>query len=922
MLLVITFAITPITTSASTMVLTEEICDNRIDDDGDGLIDCMDPDCSGTETCWECITEFYQIHSNQYLVSLDPALGTYMTLATISGAEQINGAQFNPIDGHVYAPCKNGTEHFLGMLRPDGVVIDTGLDLPAGGIFYVGSIDAQGKMFVSNGAGIHTIDLNTEILEYTDLGINNPGVADFALDITRGLFYGITGSAKLKVLDPFTLNVDTYDLAGSINNDAGGYGAAWSSNDGSFFAYNNSSGKIYSVDVDNLTATLVLNATGNLSINDGFNCVLAPPPFETACNNGADDDGDGLPDCDDPDCYASNECTLEICDNGIDDDDDGWVDCSDSECFELEICLEICDNGIDDNNNGLIDSEDPQCGTTGGVTGGLESNRRLSDKIAQRNFHTRVKSPKNFYAKEAGLIPFEVQSDSKSSFEMSSFIPTDILNAFVAESSPENLINITNASEIAGADYYRDENRVASILGIYSDGGVYEHTKYICDRLDGARLMDISYLFAKGGNFISYELLTKEGKREYAVSFAARYDASKGFDIESHWNLHKFHQDTDYFNFQVWASSYPDMIVLLEALLDNMADKANLNSITHSEIPQVFIKQGIYNAGYLRLTFRNKIGAQTLNFNASVRRHEGGDLESIYFEIPIEGKPQESVVIKTEALYDLGASVSFEGSIDDEIFMADGAWGIDDQNPNALVNNFEVFVDERAEEEESQIVERSVSVSGEVKDYLNIYRSLDAKLNPKDLTEYNSLKFLADGKGTMEITLVKSSIENWENQFRTSIELSETNELFILNAEQFESNSEDVLSLEDVTMLVFTLLGDNQTFQTKTLNLSEVSFINNMVSSTQSYAFESQSVMQPNIVAAKTDFIFLSQQNDKVILNITDLLGRIVETVNFDAVQGKNTKTLHLEHLEPGNYFYTLESNNSQIGNGKFIKMQ
>jgi len=29
---------------------TEEICDNRIDDDGDGLIDCLDPDCSGTET--------------------------------------------------------------------------------------------------------------------------------------------------------------------------------------------------------------------------------------------------------------------------------------------------------------------------------------------------------------------------------------------------------------------------------------------------------------------------------------------------------------------------------------------------------------------------------------------------------------------------------------------------------------------------------------------------------------------------------------------------------------------------------------------------------------------------------------------------------------------------------------------------------
>lgn len=55
----------------------------------------------------------------------------------------------------------------------------------------------------------------------------------------------------------------------------------------------------------------------------------------------------------------------EICDNGIDDDGDGLVDCADPDCCGIEgcgVCLEInCDNGIDDDGDGLIDEDDPDC---------------------------------------------------------------------------------------------------------------------------------------------------------------------------------------------------------------------------------------------------------------------------------------------------------------------------------------------------------------------------------------------------------------------------------------------------------------------------------------------------------------------------------------------------------------------------------
>ena len=89
------------------------------------------------------------------------------------------------------------------------------------------------------------------------------------------------------------------------------------------------------------------------------------------CNNGIDDDGNSLIDCKDPACFGDPACFTpghEICNNGIDDDDDGLVDCQDPECFSDPTCVahpgtEICNNGIDDNGDGLVDCTDPQCKT-------------------------------------------------------------------------------------------------------------------------------------------------------------------------------------------------------------------------------------------------------------------------------------------------------------------------------------------------------------------------------------------------------------------------------------------------------------------------------------------------------------------------------------------------------------------------------
>ena len=97
---------------------------------------------------------------------------------------------------------------------------------------------------------------------------------------------------------------------------------------------------------------------------------LLPGSLEL-CDNGVDDDGDGLTDCDDPDCAAEPGCLVEDCDNGADDDGDGLTDCADPDCAQSPPCLppEDCDNGVDDDGDGRADCADEDCAGIAGCVG-------------------------------------------------------------------------------------------------------------------------------------------------------------------------------------------------------------------------------------------------------------------------------------------------------------------------------------------------------------------------------------------------------------------------------------------------------------------------------------------------------------------------------------------------------------------------
>jgi hypothetical protein len=88
------------------------------------------------------------------------------------------------------------------------------------------------------------------------------------------------------------------------------------------------------------------------------------------CNDGRDNDCNGLIDCADPACRndpSCKQCTPEICSGGLDENCNQLIDCADPACLLDPVCrtaVEICSNGKDDNANGLADCDDPACVAT------------------------------------------------------------------------------------------------------------------------------------------------------------------------------------------------------------------------------------------------------------------------------------------------------------------------------------------------------------------------------------------------------------------------------------------------------------------------------------------------------------------------------------------------------------------------------
>jgi uncharacterized repeat protein (TIGR01451 family) len=250
-------------------------------------------------------------------------------------------------DGYIYAIKKiSNIEHML-KINKNGEALDIGSISNWDGITYCADIDQNGNWtaFI-NGVSpkLRKIDLDQFPLQMTTLeltnlsGVSIPNTADITYNPIQEKYYGMSNKFDLIEIDPVEL---TIDIIWNENLTTNNFGATWSDNEGNSYFSNNSTGEISRVIFDNTGTPMerTVIAYGEITNNnDGMNCILGLPPFETNCIDGIDNDGDGYIDEADPDCVEApplvektNDPTVNIAFNSwgisaIDFNNDGYDD--------------------------------------------------------------------------------------------------------------------------------------------------------------------------------------------------------------------------------------------------------------------------------------------------------------------------------------------------------------------------------------------------------------------------------------------------------------------------------------------------------------------------------------------------------------------------------------------------------------------
>ena len=371
-----------------------EICNNGIDDDRDGLIDCADGNCGSptnvsvqAQNPSNCPT----LNNGQITVS---ALGSNLEYSINGGTSYQSNNTF------------------------------TGLTAGNYSIRVRNSVSGCTKNYTS------TITLsNPTCIEICGNGTDDDG------DTLTDCDDPDCGRPTIQSVVP--KNPDNCPTLnnGTITITASGSNLEYSIDGGSTYHTNNI---FTNLSDGNFTIKVQNTATGCIA-DYGNTITLSDPVCVEICNNNHDDDGDGLEDCDDPDCgqpvissitpanpsncpvLNNGTITITASGNNLEYSIDAGTNYQASATFaDLQAgsynlivrntatgcfivyennpiaitsptCMEICDNGIDDDGDNLTDCDDPDCGKPVALNNTFITNgNSLSGSVANSTNGTAV----------------------------------------------------------------------------------------------------------------------------------------------------------------------------------------------------------------------------------------------------------------------------------------------------------------------------------------------------------------------------------------------------------------------------------------------------------------------------------------------------------------------------------------------------
>ena len=356
------------------------------DSDEDPYIFAIMGNGLGTGAPFSCVPNFYHFFdADGKITYLDASTNPYTYNVLSVPGHQINAAGYNAEDGYIYAHNLDaGT-----IIRIDATMTITNMAASPPFTSYVGDCDRNGNYYFTNffGNQVAVYDISAGTINQHSISGSRFQAADMAYMDGDGRFYGVRNST-LYIYNPSGHSGSTMAITGSLADDYSGgisggtWGAAWTANDGYLYVSNNTSGRLYKVDVSNGNSVYIGLGQNNLQYNDGASCPLAAAPLPNAGTLGdrvwIDGNNDGIQDTDEIG-LPNVTVTLKAVINGTTlgtttTDADGYFYFKNLEASEYYLNFGPLPAGFsfaqqDQGGNDAIDSDaNPANGETAGIT--------------------------------------------------------------------------------------------------------------------------------------------------------------------------------------------------------------------------------------------------------------------------------------------------------------------------------------------------------------------------------------------------------------------------------------------------------------------------------------------------------------------------------------------------------------------------
>lgn len=546
-----------------------------------------------------------------------------------------------------------------------------------------------------------------------------------------------------------------------------------------------------------------------------------------------------------------------------------------------------------------------------GNEGGLES-KSLGTAVVNQVFERFSNGYSSLdYKKQQDLRNFK--KAKISGMQLSTLIPDQqILGSEYRGyiTSPTELLNITNAEEVISVDYLNQGNNLATFFATKTSGKVYEHSKYVCDRLKGAEILSIDSIQIGEFNLIRSLLKPESGLNEYSISFSVGMNNnSDEFHLQSAWLLEDYLQEENFYNFQFWSADGKLLQSMIETVLSKLKSFGKLQQTVSKTNPGIFVSKTERNSSdpskvKLHIWNRTLETSARLQLTSKPNENSNGPVIST-LELNLEPLGTTSLTIDAKDYSEIAIDLLEKGNKTDYLYQSDGIWSHYLPEGGQLIEYQIQNGNNSYTKEGDYPIFRNVEFASSGSDYATVYKTIKGGAIPADLSSYGYLNFKASGSGKITIRLVKKSIQNFDSQYNYSFELSENTQNFSLDIRDFKSTElKEKINLNDLVIISFTISGSNNL----EVNLNEIRFSNEKeVPQSQKRVVK----VYPNPFQDQTNIQFESQFGGQMELGIYQLdSGNLVERHIIETKAGQNQQQLEFGRgMKKGIYILKISSN-------------